>query len=642
MKISGGHFDIPSKKEEISNLQKITESPDFWNDRNSAEETLKQLNDLRNQVSKIELLKQEIEDNADIINLLNDEFDEQIANDLEKSTKDVEKNIEELNLLLLLNGPYDKNNCVLEIHPGAGGTESCDWANMLYRMYLRWCEKKGYKITLLDYQEGDEAGIKSVSILVKGLNAYGYLKNEKGVHRLVRLSPFDSNNRRHTSFASVEVTPEIEQDTTIEIDEKDLKIDVYRSTGAGGQGVNTTDSAVRITHLPSKIVVTCQNERSQIQNKEQALKVLKNKLLMKKLEEQEQELNQIKGNQMNIEFGSQIRSYVMHPYSMVKDHRTNEETSNVTKVLDGDIDMFIESNLKKGYNMNLLRNKELRIYKEVNKKNIYIRIFEFIMGCLIISIAYNIFIVSNHIVPGGVGGLAIIINNLFGIDNSIVILYLDIILLFTSFALLGKDKTRASVLGSVLFPIFVKLTENINTYLQIDTSQVLLSVIIGGVMYGFGAGLVFRAGFTTGGTDIVNQIISKYCKLSLGKSMLYSDGLIVLMSGLFFGINSMMYSILILYIISLISDKVVLGISDSKAFYIITEKEDEVKEYILDALGHGVTIFKAKGGYKKETENVLMTVLPTKDYYDLKEGIKGIDKDAFFIITDTYEVFGGE
>ena len=348
MKIFGGHFDIPSKKEEISNLQKITESPDFWNDRNSAEETLKQLNDLRNQVSKIELLKQEIEDNADIINLLNDEFDEQIANDLEKSTKDVEKNIEELNLLLLLNGPYDKNNCVLEIHPGAGGTESCDWANMLYRMYLRWCEKKGYKITLLDYQEGDEAGIKSVSILVKGLNAYGYLKNEKGVHRLVRLSPFDSNNRRHTSFASVEVTPEIEQDTTIEIDEKDLKIDVYRSTGAGGQGVNTTDSAVRITHLPSKIVVTCQNERSQIQNKEQALKVLKNKLLMKKLEEQEQELNQIKGNQMNIEFGSQIRSYVMHPYSMVKDHRTNEETSNVTKVLDGDIDMFIESNLKKG------------------------------------------------------------------------------------------------------------------------------------------------------------------------------------------------------------------------------------------------------------------------------------------------------
>ena len=218
---------------------------------------------------------------------------------------------------------------------------------MLYRMYTRWCEKKNYKIELLDYQSGEEAGIKSVSLRVIGNNAYGYLKNEKGVHRLVRLSPFDSNNRRHTSFASVEVTPEIEQDNTIEIDEKDLKIDIYRSTGAGGQGVNTTDSAIRITHLPTKIVVTCQNERSQIQNKEQALKVLKNKLLMKKIEEQEQELNKIKGTQNNIDFGSQIRSYVLHPYSMVKDHRTGTETSNVDKVLDGDIDEFIEANLKK-------------------------------------------------------------------------------------------------------------------------------------------------------------------------------------------------------------------------------------------------------------------------------------------------------
>ena len=280
--------------------------------------------------------------------LLSEENDIQMLRDVENSTKNIEKNVESLNLLLMLNGPYDKNDCILEIHPGAGGTESCDWASMLYRMYLRWCEKKKYKVTVLDYQDGDEAGIKSVSIIVRGINAYGYLKNEKGVHRLVRLSPFDSNNRRHTSFASVDVTPEIEQDNTIEIDEKDLKIDVYRSTGAGGQGVNTTDSAVRITHLPSKIVVTCQNERSQIQNKEQALKVLKNKLLLKKIEEQEEEMNKIKGNQMNIEFGSQIRSYVMHPYSMVKDHRTNEETSNVDKVLDGEIDQFIESNLKMG------------------------------------------------------------------------------------------------------------------------------------------------------------------------------------------------------------------------------------------------------------------------------------------------------
>ena len=279
--------------------------------------------------------------------MLESENDEELYNDVTNNIKELTKETEELNLLLLLNGPYDKNNCILEIHPGAGGTESCDWASMLYRMYTRWCEKKKYSITVLDYQDGDEAGIKSVSIMVKGLNAYGYLKNEKGVHRLVRLSPFDSNNRRHTSFASIEVTPEIDKDLEIELDEKDLKIDVYRSTGAGGQGVNTTDSAVRITHLPTKIVVTCQNERSQIQNKEQALKVLKNKLLLKKIEEQEKEMNDIKGIQSNIDFGSQIRSYVMHPYSLVKDHRTNIETSNVGKVMDGDIDMFIEANLKK-------------------------------------------------------------------------------------------------------------------------------------------------------------------------------------------------------------------------------------------------------------------------------------------------------
>ena len=221
---------------------------------------------------------------------------------------------------------------------------------MIYRMYLRYCEKKGFKIEVIDYQAGDEAGIKNVSFKVKGNYAYGYLKNEKGVHRLVRLSPFDSNNRRHTSFAAVEVTPEIERDNNIEIDEKDLKIDVYRSTGAGGQGVNTTDSAVRVTHLPTKIVVTCQNERSQIQNKEEAIKVLKSKLLLLKLEQEEKELNAIKGTQSNIEFGSQIRSYVMHPYSMVKDHRTGIETSNVSRVLDGDLDEFIESNLKNNIN----------------------------------------------------------------------------------------------------------------------------------------------------------------------------------------------------------------------------------------------------------------------------------------------------
>ena len=306
------------------------------------------MNEKKTLVDQVENMKLKINDNIELIDLLELESDEETEIQLEKDVQVIETEVEELNLLLLLNGPHDKLDCILEVHSGAGGTEACDWALMLYRMYTRWCEKKNYKIELLDYQDGEEAGIKSASFRVKGLNAYGYLKNEKGVHRLVRLSPFDSNNRRHTSFASIEVTPEIEQDSSIEIDEKDLKIDVYRSSGCGGQGVNTTDSAVRITHLPTKIVVTCQNERSQIQNKEQAMKVLRNKLLLKKLEEQSQELNAIKGSQMNIEFGSQIRSYVMHPYSMVKDHRTNEETSNVTKVLDGDIDLFIESNLKRG------------------------------------------------------------------------------------------------------------------------------------------------------------------------------------------------------------------------------------------------------------------------------------------------------
>ena len=306
------------------------------------------MNEKKSLVDQVEGMKSKINDNIELLDLLELEPDETTEQQLEQDTTTIEKEVEELNLLLLLNGPHDKLDCILEVHSGAGGTEACDWALMLYRMYTRWCEKKKYKMELLDYQDGDEAGIKSASFRVKGLNTYGYLKNEKGVHRLVRLSPFDSNNRRHTSFASIEVTPEIEQDNSIEIDEKDLKIDVYRSSGCGGQGVNTTDSAVRITHLPTKIVVTCQNERSQIQNKEQAMKVLRNKLLLKKLEEQSQELNAIKGNQMNIEFGSQIRSYVMHPYSMVKDHRTNEETSNVTKVLDGDIDLFIESNLKRG------------------------------------------------------------------------------------------------------------------------------------------------------------------------------------------------------------------------------------------------------------------------------------------------------
>ena len=275
------------------------------------------------------------------------------SNDLEfvelvtSEVDEIKLELDELEIFVLLNGPYDKYNAVLEIHPGAGGTESCDWANMLYRMYTRWCEKHGYKYEIVDEQKGEEAGIKSVSMIIYGTNIFGYLKNEKGVHRLVRISPFDSNARRHTSFASVDVTPYIvNEDIDIEIKPNDIRIDVYRSTGAGGQGVNTTDSAVRITHLPTKIVVTCQNERSQIQNKEKALEILKNKLYQLEIERKEKELKELKGEQADINFGSQIRNYVMHPYSLVKDLRTNVETSNVLKVLDGDIDLFINSCLK--------------------------------------------------------------------------------------------------------------------------------------------------------------------------------------------------------------------------------------------------------------------------------------------------------
>ena len=344
----GGHFDISSKKDEIDKLTHTTEDPNFWNDREKAEETLSKQKELKYLVNSIENLKVEIESTLEVLKLLEVEFDENLYEDIKLTTKNIEEETDKLSLLLMLNGPYDKCNCILDIHPGAGGTESCDWANMLYRMYLRYCEKKGFKVEVLDYQDGDEAGIKNVSILVKGLNAYGYLKNEKGVHRLVRLSPFDSNNRRHTSFASVEVTPELDQDNTIEIDEKELKIDVYRSTGAGGQGVNTTDSAVRITHLPTKIVVTCQNERSQIQNKERAMDVLKNKLYELEIEKKEEELNKIKGINTDINFGSQIRTYTMCPYTLVKDHRTNTEVTDVNRVLDGDIDKFINDNLKRG------------------------------------------------------------------------------------------------------------------------------------------------------------------------------------------------------------------------------------------------------------------------------------------------------
>ena len=323
--------------------------PSFWNSKEHAESVIKQMNELKEVTEDLEKIKREVEEKEELLELLKVDPDIELMKTIQQEMPELSKKLEEVKLFLLLNGPYDHNNCILEIHSGAGGTEACDWANMLYRMYLRYCEKHGYKTELLDYQEGDETGIKSATIRVIGTYAYGYLKCEKGVHRLVRLSPFDANNKRHTSFASVEVTPEIEEDDTdIEIKEQDLKIDVYRASGAGGQHVNTTDSAVRITHLPTKIVVTCQNERSQIQNREKAMKLLKNKLRLLEEEKKERELANVVGEQKNIEFGSQIRSYVLHPYSLVKDTRTGVETSNVDKVLDGDLDQFIEAYLKKG------------------------------------------------------------------------------------------------------------------------------------------------------------------------------------------------------------------------------------------------------------------------------------------------------
>lgn len=344
--IYGGYFDIDNKQLSIDRLEKETSKHDFWNDNVRSNKIIEELNSLKDVVVKITNLKSRI----DALKDLSTSLDEESIPIVEEEVLQIDKDTKEASLLLLLNGKYDKENAILEVHSGAGGTEACDWAMMLYRMYTRWCDKNGYKYTVLDYQEGEEVGIKSVSMLVKGLYAYGYLKCESGIHRLVRLSPFDANHKRHTSFASVMAVPFIDDKTSVDINEKDLRIDVYRSSGCGGQGVNTTDSAVRITHIPTNIVVTCQNERSQIQNKEQAMKILKSKLLLLENEKKNSELNSFKENQQNIEFGSQIRSYVMHPYSLVKDHRTLYETSNVSKVLDGDINIFIEMMLKEDKN----------------------------------------------------------------------------------------------------------------------------------------------------------------------------------------------------------------------------------------------------------------------------------------------------
>lgn len=288
------------------------------------------------------------------------------------------------------------------------------------------------------------------------------------------------------------------------------------------------------------------------------------------------------------------------------------------------------------------RTKNIQIIETINKKYKVKRLIQLIVGCLLVAISYNLFLSPNKLVAGGVSGLAILLNYLFNLDESIVILILNLVLLVASYIFLGKEKTKATAVGSILFPLFVKLTSEINYYVNIDTSQLLLSSIFGGLLYGLGAGMIFKAGYTTGGTDIVNQIMTKYLKISMGKSIIYCDGIIILLSSFAFGVNKLMYSIVILYIISIMSDKIILGISDSKAFYIITDEETAIKEYILKYLNHGVTVFNARGGFAKEKQNVLMCVLPTKDYYRLKEGINEIDPEAFFVVTDAYEVFGGE
>ena len=326
-------------------MEKLTFEENFWSDKRKSSEIIKNMNFEKNIVSRYEKLATEIDDEEVLIDFV-ESGEASFENELQTKHKILKSDIEEFEINLLLDGEYDMNNAIVTIHSGAGGTEACDWADMLYRMYLRWCNLKGYKVSELDFMEGDSVGVKSVTFLVEGINAYGYLKSEKGVHRLVRISPFDANKKRHTSFASVEVVPEVDENVEVEINPTDIRIDTYRASGAGGQHVNMTDSAVRITHFPSGIVVTCQKERSQLSNRETAMKMLKSKLLELEIKKKEEEMKKIQGEQSDIGWGNQIRSYVFQPYALVKDHRTNTEIGNVKAVMDGSIDDFINSYLR--------------------------------------------------------------------------------------------------------------------------------------------------------------------------------------------------------------------------------------------------------------------------------------------------------
>lgn len=331
---------------DIAEFDHIMADPEFWDNQETAQKTIKEANEVKSVYQNFQSIERMIEEVELLLEMYQEEPDEDIKGEIENNLTDISKRIENFELEMLLSDPYDNSNAILELHPGAGGTESQDWGEMLYRMYTRWFDKKGFTYEVLDYQNGDEAGIKSVTLLVKGLHAYGMLKAEKGVHRLVRISPFDSSGRRHTSFVSVDVIPEIDEDIDITVNPDDIRVDTFRASGAGGQHINKTESAVRITHKETGLVASSQAGRSQLANREQAMNMLKAKLYQKQVEEQQKEMAEIRGEQKEIGWGSQIRSYVFHPYSMVKDHRTDKETGNTDAVMDGDIDEFIEAYLR--------------------------------------------------------------------------------------------------------------------------------------------------------------------------------------------------------------------------------------------------------------------------------------------------------
>ena len=342
----GIHFDLANKGQRINDINRIMEEPGFWDDTAHAQDLMKELKNLKDTVEEYNQLKTRFEDVQTLIQMGYEENDETLLPEIVESLGIFIDTLDNLRLKTLLSDVYDMDNAILTLHAGAGGTESCDWAGMLCRMYQRWADKRGFTSEILDFLDGEEAGLKSVTLQINGENAYGYLKSERGVHRLVRISPFNAAGKRQTSFVSCDVMPDIEEDTGIEIDDKDLRIDTFHSSGAGGQNVNKTSSAIRITHLPTNIVVQCQNERSQLQNKDKAMQMLKAKLYLIKQQENLEKITGIRGEIKEIGWGSQIRSYVLQPYTMVKDHRTNEEVGNASSVLDGNIDPFINAYLK--------------------------------------------------------------------------------------------------------------------------------------------------------------------------------------------------------------------------------------------------------------------------------------------------------